>query len=67
MPQAEAQTVPHQTHGEGLRQEPLKDPLCADGGSHSNDLTAKRHSKVPQRPGHTETKVTAHTHRTGSK
>lgn len=27
---AETQTVPHQTHGEGLRQKPLMNPLSPD-------------------------------------
>lgn len=64
--QAETQTVPHQTHGEGLRQEPLMNTLspdtqlCGLQRKHSEKI----HSKTLQR--FCETKVTcteqAHTH-----
>lgn len=50
VPQAETQTFPHQTHGEGLRQEPLVNPLNPDSrlcGLHSRH-SQKRERNTPK-------------------
>lgn len=51
MSQPETQTVPHQGHGEGLRQEPLMNPLSPDAqlcGPHSKHSQTHRPRYTPK-------------------